>query len=147
MYKHILVATDGSAFSARAIRTAAGLAKSLGAKLTGLHIVAAYAPASGRLPIYALAGYEPELRKQQKHALDFVKKEAKACGVKAAVASVVGGEPWRAILETAKKRKCDLIVMASHGRSGVSGLLLGSETNKVLAHARLPVLVCRSGGD
>jgi nucleotide-binding universal stress UspA family protein len=72
-----------------------------------------------------------------------IRGEAKARHIKAGLVSTVGGEPWRAILDTAKKRKCDLIVMASHGRSGVTGFLLGSETNKVLAHATIPVLVCR----
>ena len=143
MYKHILVASDGSPFSAQAIRTAASLAAALGAKLTGLHVIAAYAPGSSRMALASLAGYERELRKEKAHALALIGNEAKARGVKAGLVSVVGGEPWRAILDTAKKRKCDLIVMASHGRSGVSGLLLGSETNKVLAHAAIPVLVCR----
>jgi len=143
MYKHILVASDGSPFSAQAIRTAAALAQALGAKLTGLHVLAAYAPGSSSRALASLAGYERELRKEKAHALGVIQAEAKAHGVKAGLASAVGGEPWRAILETAKKRKCDLIVMASHGRSGVTGFLLGSETNKVLAHASIPVLVCR----
>lgn len=143
MYRHILVSTDGSPFSARAISAAADLAKAIDAKLTGLHVTAAYAPASGRLGYASLAGYERELRKEREHALAFVKSEARAHGVEARVASVVGGEPWRAILDTARKRKCDLIVMASHGRRGVTGLVLGSETNKVLTHSTIPVLVCR----
>ena len=143
MYKHILVASDGSPFSAQAIRTAATLAGVLGAKLTGMHVIAAYAPGSSIRSLASLATYERELRQEKKHALAMIMAEAKAHGVKAGLASVVGGEPWRAIIDTAKKRKCDLIVMASHGRSGVSGFLLGSETNKVLAHASVPVLVCR----
>ena len=143
MYRHILVATDGSAFSARAIRTAARLAKSLGAKLTGLHVIAAYAPESGRLALSSLPGYERVLRQEKEHALALVKSEARAQGVHADILSTVGGDPWRAILGTARKRKCDLIVMASHGRGGVAGVLLGSETRKVLTHTGLPVLVCR----
>ena len=143
MYKHILVATDGSPFSAGAVRTAAALADALGARLTGLHVIAAYAPGSSRMALASLAGYERELRREKEHALHAIRAEAGERGVKPSLVSVVGGEPWRAILETAKKRKCDLIVMASHGRSGVSGFLLGSETSKVLAHAAIPVLVIR----
>ena len=143
MYRHILVATDGSPFSASAVRAAAALARALGAKLTGLHVVAPYAPMSEHRALAGFQGYERQLRKEKKHALDFIGSEAKRQGVKATLASSVGGEPWRAILDTAKKRKCDLIMMASHGRSGLKGLLLGSETNKVLTHAGIPVLVCR----
>ena len=143
MYRHILVATDGSPFSASAVRTAAALAAALGAKLTGLHVIAAYAPGSSRMALASLAGYERALRKEKEHALGALRLEAGEHGVKPGVVSVVGGEPWRAIIDTAKKRKCDLIVMASHGRSGVSGFLLGSETSKVLAHAAVPVLVTR----
>lgn len=143
MYRHVLVATDGSAFSARAIRTAAGLAGSLGAKLTGLHVIAAYAPESERRAFASLPGYERVLRKQEEQALALVSRAARRKGVEAKVVSAVGGDPWRAIIETARRRKCDLIVMASHGRGGVAGLLLGSETRKVLSHTSLPVLVCR----
>jgi len=63
--------------------------------------------------------------------------------VTATASSVLGGEPWRVILRVARTRKCDLIVMASHGRRGIAGLLLGSETTKVLTHSKIPVLVCR----
>ena len=142
MYRHILVATDGSAFSARAIRTAAALAKSLGARLTGLHVIAAYAPASG-LALASFPGYERVLRKEKAHALALVRSVARSRGVEPKLTSTVGGDPWRAILETARKRKCDLIVMASHGRRGVAGLLLGSETQHVLTHGNIPVLVLR----
>jgi nucleotide-binding universal stress UspA family protein len=143
VYRHILVASDGSPFSARAIRTAVALAKSLGAKLTGLHVVAAYAPAGGGMFPASLSGYERELRRQKERALAQLRSEGRKSAVDVGVASVVGGEPWRAILDKAKKRKCDLVVMASHGRTGVAGLLLGSETHKVLTHSTIPVLVCR----
>jgi nucleotide-binding universal stress UspA family protein len=143
MYRHILVATDGSTFSARAIRTAIILAKSLRAKLTCLHVIAAYAPESERRAFASLPGYARALRKERERAVARVRREARSRGVEAELISTVGGDPWRAILATARKRKCDLLVMASHGRGGIAGLLLGSETRKVLTHTSLPVLVCR----
>ncbi len=142
MYRHILVATDGSRFSAAAIRMAAGLARSLGAKLTGLHVVAPYLPAHGGA--YAsLSGFRRAVRNEARQALAAFVARARAQGVATFAASALGGEPWRVILRTARSRKCDLIVMASHGRRGLAGLLLGSETAKVLSHSKIPVLVCR----
>jgi nucleotide-binding universal stress UspA family protein len=144
MVRHILVASDGSRLSARAVRVAVRLAKTLGARLSGLHVVAAYAPAGARgMQIGALRGFRRAVRLEGERVLAAFRREARACGVAAEASSVVGGEPWRAILRTARARRCDLIVMASHGRSGLAGLVLGSETTKVLTHSRIPVLVCR----
>lgn len=142
MHEYILVATDGSAQSAPAIRAAVGLAKSLHAKLSAIYVVAPYANnATGAISL--LKGYRRELQKEAHRALATFHAEARAQGVAAEASSVVGREPWQAILQAARKRKCDLIVMASHGRSGLAGLLLGSETAKVLTHSKIPVLVCR----
>jgi nucleotide-binding universal stress UspA family protein len=142
MYGHILVATDGSALSAPAIRTAVGLAKSLSARLTAIYVVAPYAGnAMGAISL--LQGYRRELQRDARRALAAFHAEARAQGVAAQGSSVAGLEPWQAILLAARRRKCDLIVMASHGRGGLAGLLLGSETRKVLTHSRIPVLVCR----
>jgi nucleotide-binding universal stress UspA family protein len=142
MYEHILLATDGSALSAPAVRTAVGLAKSLRAKLTAIYVVAPYAGnATGAISL--LKGYRQELQKDAKRALAEFHAEARAQGVAAQGSYVAGREPWQAILAAASKQKCDVIVMASHGRSGIAGLLLGSETAKVLAHSKIPVLVCR----
>ena len=143
MYRHILVPTDGSRLSAPALRTAAGLAKALGAKLTGLHVVAPYSPARGGAGYASMRGFRRAVEKQAGHALAAFSAEARARGVTATAVSVVGGEPWQAVLRAARARKCDLIVMASHGRRGLAGLILGSETAKVLAHSKIPVLVCR----
>jgi nucleotide-binding universal stress UspA family protein len=142
VYQHILVATDGSAFSAPAIRTAVRLAKSLGAKLTAIYVVAPYASAA-TAALSLLKGYRRAVQKEARRALAAFNAEARARGVAARASSVVGGEPWQTILLAARRRKCDLIVMASHGRGGLGGLLLGSETTKVLTHSRIPVLVCR----
>jgi nucleotide-binding universal stress UspA family protein len=148
MYKHILVSTDGSKLSLKAIKTAAKLAGSLGARLTGVFVMPEYVP-----PIYGEAAmYIPEasprsfklaVEKEAKAALAVVAKEAAAAGVRATVAKVTNAQPWSAIISAARSKNCDLIVMASHGRRGLAGLLLGSETTKVLTHSKVPVLVCR----
>jgi len=143
MYRHILVPTDGSRFSARAARVAADLARRIGAKLTGLHVVAPYFPAQSGRAYASMSGFRRAVEKQARHTLAAFAAEARARGVPATTVSVVGGEPWQAVLRTARARNCDLIVMASHGRRGLAGLLLGSETNKVLTHSKIPVLVCR----
>ena len=143
MYRHILVATDGSRFAGAAIRQAIGLARALGAKLTGLTVVAPYFPAASGRAYAALRGFRGAVDKEARHALAAFSAAARARGVAASAASVVGGEPWQAILRAARARNCDLIVMASHGRRGLAGLILGSETSKVLTHSKIPVLVCR----
>jgi nucleotide-binding universal stress UspA family protein len=143
MYRHILVPTDGSRFSAGAIRMAAGLAQALDAKLTGLHVVAPYMSANSGAAYASMRGFQRTVEKQARQALAAFNAEARAKGVAATASSVLGGEPWQAILRAARARKCDLIVMASHGRRGLAGLLLGSEASKVLTHSKIPVLVCR----
>jgi len=122
---------------------AAGLAKELGAKLTGLHVVAPYFPARSGAEYASMAGFRRSVEKQARLALDAFNAQARAKRVTSTALSVLGGEPWRVVLRTARTRKCDLIVMASHGRRGLAGLLLGSETAKVLSHSKIPVLVCR----
>lgn len=148
MFKHILVPTDGSKLSAKAIRSAAELAKACSAKLTGIYVIAQYEP-----PVYsegAVLGmpvsrrvYQESAQKTAKKALAVVEIESQTAGVDSSTVSVVADQPWRAIIDAAKKKRCDAIVMASHGRRGLAGLLLGSETVKVLTHSRIPVLVCR----
>ena len=140
MYRHILVATDGSSFSAPAIRSGVALAKALGARLTGITVLAPYSPGG---TLSALRGFEQAVRKESRRALAPFSAEARKQAVPATTAYVVGGGPWQAILLAARQRKCDLVVMASHGRSGLAGLLLGSETAKLLTHSKIPVLVCR----
>ncbi|MCX7960675.1 MAG: universal stress protein [Burkholderiales bacterium] len=141
--RHILVATDGSALSRRAVRLAARLAKVCGAKLTGLHVVAPYFEPARGAALAALPGYRRAIARAAEAGLRDFARIARAAGVRAEARAVTGGEPWKDILRTARARRCDLIVMASHGRRGIAGVLLGSETQKVLVHSRLPVLVCR----
>jgi len=143
VYRHILVATDGSRRSAPAIRMAVRLAQALGARLTGLHVVAPYFPARSGAEYASLSGFRRAMESEAKRALAAFDAHALARGVTATGASVLGGEPWQVILRTARARKCDLIVMASHGRRGLAALMLGSETAKVLTHSKIPVLVCR----
>lgn len=147
MYKNLLVATDGSKLSTKAVVHAIGLAKPLGAKITAF-----YAAPDYPLPMYADGVvYEPVskkeyaamMAKEATKVLDAVAAKAKAAGVECTTVHMIAPAPWEAILSAAKKEKCDAIVMASHGRRGVSALLLGSETQKVLTHSKVPVLVYR----
>ncbi len=148
MYKHILVATDGSRLSAKAVKAAVRLAKTCNARLAGIYAVqpypnpvysegAAFGPRMSRARYAALA--EREGRK----ALAGVEIEAQTAGLPYSSLLVTDAQPWKAITRAARAKRCDLIVMASHGRRGLSALLLGSETSKVLAHSKVPVLVCR----
>ena len=148
MYKHILVSTDGSKLSAKAIRTAVQLAKALGGKVSGIYVVAPYtAPVYGEVVAYAPPmtpeRYKDLAGKEARKALAMVEIEAQTAGVPCATFSTTNEHPWRGIVRVAQARKCDVIVMASHGRRGLAGLLLGSETSKVLTHSKIPVLVCR----
>ncbi len=148
MYKHILVPTDGSKLSSHAIRAACALAQTCGARVTGVYVIPPYTP-----PLYAegmayIADIGPKRHKEvmakaAKKALDAVGLEARRAGVACAAAAPLADQPWEGILKAARARRCDLIVMASHGRRGLAGLLLGSETTKVLTHSKIPVLVCR----
>jgi len=148
MYKHILVATDGSKLSAKAVKTAVQLAKAVGARLTAAYVIAPFVP-----PMYSEAvAYAPPITPQKyrelagreaKKVLAAVEIEAETAGVSCSTQTTTNEHPWRGIVRLAQARKCDVIVMASHGRRGLSGLLLGSETNKVLTHSKIPVLVCR----
>lgn len=148
MYKQIVVATDGSEFSAKAIRAAVALAKSSAAKLTGVYVVEKYvasAFADGVMygPVISRKRYREITGRESRKALAAVDLEARANGVPCTTLTMTSESPWSGIIVAAISRRADLIVMASHGRRGLSGLLLGSETAKVLTHSKIPVLVCR----
>lgn len=147
MYKHILIPTDGSAASARAIKAGIELAKAVGARVTGFH---AAPPAMPLMLGKALTRtYMPTdarakaIEQATARHLAVIERAAAAARVPCATMHVTSDFPAEAILETARRQKCDLVVMASHGRHGIAALLLGSETQKVLTHAKLPVLVHR----
>jgi len=148
MYNHILVSTDGSKLSEKAIRTAFRLAASIGAKVTGLFVVPPYvAPVYSEGMIHARtmspSKYRASCRRAGRKALAAVEIESQASRVQYGSAILAAETPWEGIVRAARSKKCDLIVMASHGRRGLAGLLLGSETTKVLTHSKIPVLVCR----
>lgn len=144
MFKHILLPTDGGELSMKAVRHGMLLAKLVGAKATALIV---------RRPLreFVAEGITiPVSEEQQKDyvvqmdkLLEAARAEAKKDGIDAEAIQIVNDEPWRGIVEAAKSKGCDLIVMSSHGRRGVSAFLLGSETQKVLTHSTVPVLVYR----
>ena len=147
MYKRILVATDGSTLSKKAVASAIELAATCGAELLALKVVPRYPQAyfEGSIPLSVeeVARVEKQWTESAQAQLATVQKlaHAKAVGVKAlAVKSDVVSD---AIIAAAKKQHADLIVMASHGRKGIKRLLLGSETQQVLTHSHVPVLVLR----
>ena len=148
MFKHILLPTDGSKLSDRAVQRGIELAKELGARVTAMHVIPEFrmmADESFVLPTTAdlKRRYDKESKARAEKMLGKIGERAKEAGVKYECVSVTGDLPHDAIIDTAKKKKCDLIMMASHGRRGISGLLLGSETAKVLTHSKIPVLVVR----
>ena len=147
MYKRILVATDGSALSKKAVVDAIGLAATCGAELVALKVVPRYPMAyfEGSIPMNAkdVARIEAQWANDAQAAVDIVKKMAEAKGVKAKALVSRSDVVSDAIIAAAKKQKADLVVMASHGRKGFKRLLLGSETQQVLTHCHVPVLVLR----
>jgi nucleotide-binding universal stress UspA family protein len=106
------------------------------------HVVSPYLGSTG-IDLAKLPGFGHAVKKSARGPLEAARAEARRHDVNAEAVSVVGGEPWKAILRAAQARRCDLIVMASHGRRGLSGVILGSEAAKVLARSTIPVLVCR----
>ena len=145
MFKHILIPTDGSELSANAIDNGIKFAKEVGAAVTGLNVV----------PNLHMLDYQLQILEETRQSLneatkaravailDVLAKAAKAVEVDCKTEVVVSDQPYKAIIETAEKRGCDLILMASHGRRGVGGVILGSVTHKVLTHSDIPVLVLR----
>ena len=149
MYSSILVTTDGSAFSDKAVGVAAKLAKELGSTLVLLYAVPHYEtsyPSEGMSAPHFIKDNEKAQRAMEAGAKQILAHSAKnviVTGVTVEQQFTVSHSPYEAIIEAAKKFKCELIVMASHGRRGLSGLVLGSETQKVLTHSTIPVLVVR----
>jgi len=147
MFKHILAPTDGSGFSNKAVATAAQLAQSLRAKLLLLHvrspIESPHHVEGGALSTLGGKVVMQEIEAEERKLLDAAVEIAAANGMKAETAFVAGYSTYEAIIRIASEQHCDLIVMASHGRRGISDLLMGSETQKVLTHTTIPVLVVR----
>ena len=145
MFKHILIPIDGSDLSRKALLYAVQLAKESPAKVTVLTVRPPYQ--IGSMDMIGVVGgqeeFEAETQRYAEHTLTQARMAGDAAGVALETVADVGDQPWRAIIDCATSNKCDLIVMASHGRRGVSALLLGSETVKVLTHSAIPVLVYR----
>ena len=147
MYRNILIATDGSALAEKAVSHGLSLAKSVGGKITALIVEAPFnvydVPESRvRKMSEAFAQHAEHTKQHATKVLNRVADAAKEARVPCDTVQVEHDEPYKAIITTAKDKGCDVIVMASHGRSGISAFLLGSVTNKVLTHTNIPVLVC-----
>lgn len=147
MYQRILVATDGSSLSRKAVANAIALAATCGAELVALKVVPRYPQTyfEGSIPLSAeeVGRIEKQWTDAAAENLASVQKAAKAKGVACKCVTLKSDVVSDAIISTAKKHKADLIVMASHGRKGIKRLLLGSETQQVLTHSHTPVLVLR----
>ena len=141
MYKRILVTTDGSALSKKAVKTATG------AEMVALHVVPrypmSYFEGGVSMSPQEVSSIEKQWADQGQAMVDAVTEQAAAAGVKSRAAIARSDLVAEAILGAARKHKCDLVVMASHGRKGIKRLLLGSETQHVLTHSTIPVLVLR----
>jgi nucleotide-binding universal stress UspA family protein len=145
VFKHILLPTDGSAASTAAAHACLRFAAQIGARVTALHVV----------PPLHLFTYEPEVTEhahetyhrnrdaRARECLGPIEQAASEAKVACEAIMVEADDPYAAILSTAQQRGCDLVAMASHGRRGIRGVLLGSQTQKVLTHSTIPVLVFR----
>ena len=147
MYTNLLVATDGSRQSDKAVAHAIALARKLGARLTAFYAAPDYPERMySEGIIYEMMprkDYAIAASTDAEKVLAKVAKRAATAGVDCTTRHALSHLPWEAILAAAKKNKCDAIVMGSHGRSSLAALLLGSKTQKVLAHSKLPVIVVR----
>ena len=144
MYRHILIPTDGSELAAHGVTHGLSLAKSIGAKVTVIIVEEPFNWHSAEYGgIGEIARHAEQMKKHVASELNRVANAAQKAGVSCDTIQVEDAQPYRGIIATAADRGCDLIVMASHGRSGLSAVVLGSVTNKVPAHTKIPVLVCR----
>ena len=145
MFKHLLLPTDGSSLSNDAIEKGIQFARDAQAQVTGIHVMPEFHTMTFRTEM--LEDTESEFAAYRRaHAdqyLGVIHAAAREAGVTCDSVSVISDHPFEAIIMTAEEKGCDLIVMASHGRRGMRGLLLGSETIKVLTHSKIPVLVYR----
>lgn len=144
MFKRILVPTDGSEITEKAARSAITLAQTLGAEVHTLSVKEPfpYSAVSELQPVPPQEFFDAQERIATRR-IDVVRQLVREAGLVGEAKTVEGIHPWEAIIDYAKEKGCDLIVMASHGRRGMSALLLGSETQKVLTHSSVPVLVVR----
>ncbi len=145
MYKHLLIAFDGSELAEKALKHAIDLAKASGGKITALNVTLPWSSvAAGEVALmFPPEDYEKSTAAEAGKRLAKAAAEAGAQGVSCEIVHASDAQPHKAIVEAAQARGCDLIVMGSHGRRGIAGLLLGSVAMKTLTHAHIPVLVYR----
>ena len=145
MYSNILIPTDGSVLSGLALKDGVELAKALHAKLTVLTVTTPIQYYNAEVAIIQEppADFAERVAEHADNILADAAAAAKAAGVAAETMTVEAERPYQAIIDAATQKGCDLIIMASHGRKGVAALVLGSETQKVLTHCKIPVLVHR----
>jgi nucleotide-binding universal stress UspA family protein len=145
MYKHILIPTDGSELSEQAINYGVALARDTNAKVTGITVTAPFHifVVEPDIVTDTPESYKTRMNAVATKRLAYVRDAAAAAGLACEVVHTHHEQPYQAIIDTASTRGCDLIVMASHGRRGISAVVLGSETVKVLTHSAIPVLVYR----
>ena len=147
MFKHILIPCDGSELSNRVVDKAIEFAREIDASVTGFYAQPEYSVPyyEGGIPIDAMTpeSFTSLTESQAKSILDAFAQKASAAGVAHEVYTTINDSPYEAIIDAANAKGCDLIFMASHGRRGIAGLLMGSETHKVLTHTTIPVLVYR----
>jgi nucleotide-binding universal stress UspA family protein len=145
MYANMLIATDGSELAGKAVQHGIALAKRLGARVTVLTVLPPFHTITTDTQMLedTPAQYKVRMQMHAEKTLGAVAHAAQAAGVACEIVHDEHEHPYQAIIHTAEKKGCDLIVMASHGRHGISAILLGSETVKVLTHCKIPVLVHR----
>ena len=145
MYKHILIASDGSDLSGKAVDAGIQLAAQLQARATVVTVTPPFQMFSLNPDQieYSRAEYRQHVEQEARRILDEARQKAEAVGLPCDTVHAVHEHPWQAIIETADARGCDLITMSSHGRSGFTAIVMGSETQRVLTHSALPVLVHR----
>ncbi len=145
MYRHLLIATDGSIVGQKAVEQGLELAKALNAKATAVTVTEMWSAldVAGKDGLLRIEKYEASATEVASKILASVREAARKAGVACETVHVPDRAPADGIVDTAEKKGCDLIVMGSHGRRGLSRLLLGSQANSVVTHAKIPVLVCR----
>lgn len=147
MFKHILIPTDGSSVSAKAVKAGIAFAKEIGARVTGYYALEALSPyiysegyvMNGKM----IAEFEKRARRVGQRYVNGIGKAARAAGVPFKPVVTKADTPYGGIIAAARRDNCDVIFMASNGRRGLAGLVMGSVTHKVLTHSRIPVLVYR----
>ncbi|MBW0171293.1 MAG: universal stress protein [Hydrogenophaga sp.] len=145
MFKKILVPTDGSGLAAQATTTAVQLAGSLNAQIIGVNVIDPFPYIGiGDASAVGLQAYLTEAKRAAGEALDASRQLCEAAGIAFAGDTIERNVVYEGIIETAEAEGCDLIVMGSHGRQGVKALILGSVAQKVLTHAKVPVLIVKS---